>query len=166
MVLDAIRRRRSIREYTEQPLTDEQMRILAQAAMMAPSASNLRPWEFIVVRDRALRQQLARTHNWSAMAADAPAVFVVLGDERRSPRHWVEDTSAATENLLVQAAGMGLGAVWVAVYPEASREQHVRSLLGIPAHLRVLCLVPVGYPAQMKPPHDRFEAERVHYDRY
>ncbi len=166
MVLDAIRKRRSIRAYTEQPLSDEQVRVLAQAAMMAPSASNLRPWEFVVVRDRELRQQLARTHNWSAMAAAAPVVFVVLGDERRSPRHWVEDTSAATENLLVQAAGMGLGAVWAAVYPDAGREQYVRGLLGIPANLRILCLVPVGYPAETKPWHDRFEPERLHYDRY
>jgi nitroreductase len=166
MVLDAIRKRRSIREYTPLPLTEEQVRLLLEAAMLAPSANDSRPWEFVVVRDEALRMQLARTHSWSGMAAQAPAVFVMLGDERRSPRHWVEDTSAATENLLVQAAAMGLGAVWVAVYPEQSREEYVRQALGIPAHLRVLCLVPVGHPASPKPPRDRFEEKRVHYDRY
>ncbi|MHB1005958.1 MAG: nitroreductase family protein [Chloroflexota bacterium] len=165
MVLDAIKKRRSIRQYTAEPITDEQIRTLLAAAMQAPSANNSRPWEFVVVRDPALREELAKTHRWSGMVARAAAVFVVLGDEDRSD-HWVEDTSAATQNLLVQATEMGLGTVWVAIYPHREAEQHVRHALGIPVSLRVLCLIPIGYPAAPRPAEDRYEERRVHFDRY
>ena len=165
MVLEAILKRRSIREYTTQPVSEEQIRTLLEAAMAAPSASDRRPWEFVVVRDPSLRQALARTHQWSGMAADAPVVFVVCGDEKRSA-HWMVDASAATENMLVQAAAMGLGGVWVGIFPRPEREEQVRRTLGIPAHLRVLCLVPMGHPAESKPPRTRYEERCVHYDRF
>ena len=162
-VLSAIKKRRSIRRYTDQPVTDEQIRQLLEAAMAAPSASNIQPWEFVVVRDPALKRELARTHRWSYMAADAAVVFVVCANERAS-HHWVEDASAATENLLLAATALGLGAVWVAVYPDASREAHVRRVLGIPEGMRVLCLVPVGHPAEAKPPRTKYSETKVHYD--
>lgn len=165
MVLDAIRRRRSIRQYTSEPVSEDQIRIMLEAAMSAPSANDSRPWQFVVVRDPALRRELAQTHPWSGMAAQAPVVFAILGDEGRSS-HWVEDTSAATQNLLVQAAALGLGTVWVAVYPHRDREGYVRKVLGVPSDLRVLCLVPCGHPAQTRPPHDRYDARLVHWDRY
>ncbi len=162
-VLSAIKKRRSIRRYTDQAVTDEQIRQLLEAAMAAPSASNIQPWEFVVVRDPALKRELARTHRWSYMAADAAVVFVVCANERAS-HHWVEDASAATENLLLAATALGLGAVWVAVYPDASREAHVRRVLGIPEGMRVLCLVPVGHPAESKPPRTKYSETKVHYD--
>jgi len=96
-------------------VVDEQIQALLQAAMAAPSANDVRPWAFVVVRDPARRHALAETHQWSRMCADAPAVIVVLGDPQASD-HWIEDCSAATENLLLAAAWLGLGAVWVAVY--------------------------------------------------
>ena len=164
-MLDLIKKRRSIRKYTDEPVTDEQVRILLEAAMAAPSGDNLQPWEFVVVRDPQLRQRLAQTHPWSRMCAQAPVVFVVCGHESRSS-HWVEDTSAATENLLLAAAGLGLGAVWVGVYPNKGNEDHVRQVLGVPSHLRVLCLVPVGHPAESKPPRTQYDERKVHYDRY
>jgi nitroreductase len=102
---------------------------------------------------------------WSFMCAAAPVVFVVLGNESRSA-HWVEDTSAATENILLAAAGLGLGAVWVAVYPNQEHEDYVRALLNVPEELRILCLVPVGHPAESKPPRTQYDESRVHYDRY
>jgi len=164
-VMSAIRKRRSIRKYTDQAVTDEQIRQLLEAAMAAPSADNIQPWEFVVVREPDLKRKLARTHPWSGMAADAAVVFVVCGDERAS-RHWVEDASAATENLLLAATALGLGAVWVAVYPDASREAHVRQILGIPRGMRVLCLVPVGHPAESKPPRTKYRESKVHYERW
>jgi nitroreductase len=164
-MLDLIKQRRSIRKYTAQPISDEDVQTLMQAAMAAPSASNLQPWEFVVVRDRALCRKLAETHQYSHMCAGAAAVFVICGQEERS-RHWVEDTSAATQNLLLAAAGLGLGAVWVAVYPHADREEYVRQLLGIPGGLRILCLVPAGHPGESKPPRTQYDPTRVHYDRY
>ncbi len=164
-MLDLIKSRRSIRKYTAEPVTDEQVQAMLEAAMAAPSANNAQPWEFVVVRDAGLRQQLAATHSWSYMAADAPVVFVVLGDPRRSD-HWVEDSSAATQNLLLAATALGLGGVWVGIYPRAEREAHVRKALGIPEGKRVLCLVPVGHPAEHKPPRTQYDPAKVHRDRY
>jgi nitroreductase len=164
-MLDLIKRRRSIREYTNEQISDEQVRALLEAAMAAPSASNRQPWEFVVVRREDLRRKLGEMKTWSFMCAAAPVVFVVLGNESRSA-HWVEDTSAATENLLLAAAGLGLGSVWVAVYPNQEHEDYVRALLNVPEELRILCLVPVGHPAESKPPRTQYDESRVHYDRY
>ncbi len=164
-MLDLIKKRRSIRKYTNEPVSDADVKVLLEAAMAAPSADNIQPWEFVVVREETLRRQLAETHPWSRMCASAPVVFVICGDERRSG-HWVEDTSATTENLLLAAAGLDLGAVWVGVYPQSGYEKHVRDVLGIPRQLRVLCLVPVGHPAESKPPHTKYNERKVHHDRY
>jgi len=164
-MLDLIRKRRSIRKYTAEPVSDADIKALLEAAMAAPSADNIQPWEFVVVREVALRRRLAETHPWAYMCADAPVVFAICGHERHSD-HWVEDTSAATENLLLAAAGLDLGAVWIGVYPTPSSEEHVRSVLGIPRDLRVLCLVPVGHPAESRPPHTKMDERKVHYERY
>ena len=162
-MLDLIKKRRSIREYTDQKVTDSDVKIMLEAAMAAPSANNSQPWEFVVVRSEELRQQLAKMKTWSYMCAGASVVFAVCGDKKRS-RHWIEDTSAATENLLLAAASLDLGAVWIAVYPEPEYEAHVRNLLDIPATLNVLCLVAVGHPAESKPPRTQYDESRVHYD--
>ena len=164
-MLDLIKKRRSIRKYTPQPMSDADIKALLEAAMAAPSASNLQPWEFIVVQREDTRRKLAEMKESSSMCADAALVFVVCGDERHS-RHWVEDTSAATENLLLAAVGLDLAAVWVAVYLRQEHEEYVRNLLGIPRELRVLCLVPVGHPAESKPAHTKYDESKVHYERY
>jgi nitroreductase len=164
-MLELIKKRRSIRKYTEAPVSDSAVKTLLEAAMAAPSADNSQPWEFIVVRQDGLRQQLAQTHPWSRMCAGAPVVFVVCVHERRSS-HWVEDASAATENLLLAATGLDLGAVWVGIYPNLRYEGHVRHVLGIPSGLRVLCLVPVGHPAESKPPRTQYSEGKIHYDGY
>ena len=163
-VIDLIKKRRSIRKYTDEPVSDEDIRIMLEAAMAAPSGSNIQPWEFVVVRDADLKQQLAETHQWSKMCSDAAVVFVVLGDP--STKHWIADTSAATQNLLLAAAGLDLGAVWIGLYPTPERETHVRAALGIPDHLHTLCLLPVGHPAESKAPRTQYDQSKVHYDRY
>jgi nitroreductase len=159
--LEWIFKRRSIRAYTDSPVTDEQAQALLRAAMAAPSANDVRPWAFVVVRAAERRQALAKTHQWSYMCANAPLVIAVIGDPSAS-EHWVEDCSAAAENLLLAAAALDLGSVWVAVYPRAEGEARVRSILGIPADLRVLCLLPIGHPAESKPPRTRYEESKVH----
>ena len=164
-MLDLIKKRRSIRQYTGEPVSDADVKAMLEAAMAAPSANNVQPWEFVVVRDRDLRQQLAETHPWAAMCAQAPVVFVMCGQERQS-NHWLADVSAATENLLLAAAGLDLGAVWVGVYRNQQPEDHVRHALSIPRDLRVLCLVPVGHPAESKPPHTKYDEGKVHTDGY
>ena len=164
-MLDLIKKRRSIREYTAEPISDADIKAMLEAAMAAPSANNSQPWEFIVVRREDLRRQLAETHPWSYMCANAPVVFVICGHERRSD-HWVEDTSAATQNLLLAAAGLDLGAVWIGIYPRPERERHVRKVLDAPDELRILCLVAVGHPAETKSPRTQYDESKVHYDGY
>jgi nitroreductase len=164
-VLDLIKKRRSIREYTDESISDADVKTMLEAAMAAPSANNSQSWEFIVVRKEDLRQQLAKMKTWSSMCAGASVVFVVCGNQGHS-RHWVEDSSAATENLLLAAAGLNLGAVWIAVYPEQEYEEYVRNLLSIPDELHVLCLVAVGHPAENKPPRTQYDESKVHYDGY
>jgi len=164
-MLEVIKKRRSIRRYAKDPVADEHIRALLEAAMAAPSADNIQPWEFIVVDQGDLRQKLADTHPWSSMCAGAPVVFVVCANDRRS-KHWAEDASAATENLLLCATARELGAVWVGVYPNQQSEKHVRETLGIPSALRVLCLVPVGHPAEEKAPGTKFDESKVHYNGY
>jgi len=164
-MIEWIKARRSIRKYTSEPVTDEQIQTLLEAAMAAPSASNLKPWEFVVVRDAALRKELSGVHPWAKMAADAAVVFVICGRPKDSD-HWVEDCSAATQNLLLAVTALGLGAVWVAIYPRAQREDGVRRILHLPEDWRPLCLVPVGHPAETKPPRTQYDPARVHYDSF
>ncbi len=164
-MLDMIKKRRSIRKYTDEAVTDEQIRQLLEAAMAAPSGSNIQSWEFVVVRDPDLKRQLAQTHTWSYMATDAAVVFVVCGNERAS-HHWLADASAATQNLLLAVTALDLGAVWVGIYPGADREAHVRRVLAIPDEIRVLCLVPVGHPAESKSARTQYKESKVHYERW
>jgi nitroreductase len=164
-VLDAIKKRRSIRRYTGEAVTEDQINALLEAAMAAPSGNGLAPWEFIVVRDKDLREQLSKVHQWSWMAANAPVVFVVCGKEDVSD-HWVSDCSAATENLLLQATSMGLGGVWVGIYPRTERENKLRQLLNVPLKVRILCMVPIGHPDEQKPARTGFDSAKVHYEKY
>ena len=163
--MDWILKRRSIRVYTAAPVSDEQLNELLRAAMAAPSANDVRPWAFVVVRDAERRKALAKIHKWSSMCKKAPVVIVVLGDPEASS-HWVEDCSAASENLLLAVAGLELGAVWVAIYPHADCEAGVRQLLDIPERFRVLCLVPIGQPAETKLPRTRYEESKVHVETF
>ena len=162
---ELILRRRSIRMYTAEPVSEGDVRKLLEAAMAAPSADNSQPWHVVVVRDAALKGRLAQTHPWSTMCADASAVLAMCGDPGRSD-HWVEDVSAATENLLLAATALDLGAVWISIYPRIEREAHVRKVLAIPDGVRVLCLVPVGHPAERKPPRTQYDEAKVHYERF
>ncbi|MGB9799665.1 MAG: nitroreductase family protein [Thermanaerothrix sp.] len=165
LILEYIYRRRSIRKYTNEPVNDETIDLLLKAAMAAPSANDVRPWAFIVVREPERRRALAKIKQWAFMCADAPVVFAVLGNPNFSD-HWIEDCSAAAENLLLAAAGLGLGGVWVAIYPRIEYEKKVRTLLNIPPNWHVLCLLAVGHPAEHKPPRTRYEANKVYYETF
>jgi nitroreductase len=164
-MLDLIKQRRSIRQYTAQAVSDEQVRQILEAGMAAPSGRALDPWHFVVVRDAATRQQLSQTHTFSDMCARAPVVIAVCGDEKMSD-HWTADCAAAAQNMLLAVTGLGLGAVWIGVFPRAEREDHVRQVLGIPPHVRILCLIPVGYPGEEKPPRTRYDVAKVHREKF
>lgn len=158
--------RRSIRTYTAQPVTEEHTRTLLEAAMAAPSASNLKPWHFIVVTSRKTLDNLAEIHPYGKMLFEAPLCIAVCGDPTISARYWVQDCSAATENLLLAAATLGLGAVWVGVHPKEERVTAIRTILGIPENIIPLNLISIGHPAEEKEPRTQFNQARVHSERW
>ena len=160
-LIQAIFTRRSIRRYSADPVGEEDVKTLLEAAMAAPSAGNSQPWHFIVVTDRQTLDALAEVHTYGKMLFEAPLCIAVCGDPSLS-RHWVQDCSAATENLLLAVAALGLGAVWLGVHPDADRSAAVRELLGIPESMAPLNLISIGHPAEEKEPRTQYDEARVH----
>ncbi|MGI5940268.1 MAG: nitroreductase family protein [Thermoleophilia bacterium] len=160
--------RRSVRKYTGERVTDDQVTELLKAAMSAPSAGNQQPWHFVVVRSQEVLDRISAVHPYAAMASHASVVIAVCGDPTglKWADYWVQDCSAATENVLLAAHEMGLGAVWLGVYPIEERVEDIRELLRLPRQVIPLSLVAVGYPAESHPAADRFDAGRVHYDQW
>jgi nitroreductase len=165
-LLDLMYTRRSVREYTDEPVTDEQVDAMLKAAMAAPSAQNLQPWHFVVVRRRKTLDRLAEVHKYAYMIEQAPLAIVVCGDQKVSERHWVEDACVATQNLLLAATALGLGGVWISLYPKKKHQKYVRDLLDIPDHVGVLCMLAVGQPAEQKKARTQYEADRVHREEW
>ncbi len=161
-VLDFLSRRRSVRRFQKKAIPEEILDLLMKCAMAAPSGNNVQPWEFVVVRDPRLKEELSRVHSWVYMAAEAPAAIVVLAE--KSSEWWKEDSAAAAENLLLAAANLGLGAVWCGIKEEQAKA--VRRILGVPKNLAVLCIIPIGYPAESPPPGTKYRKEKIHLDKY
>ncbi len=157
--------RRSIRAYTDQPVSEADIQSLLEAGMAAPSASNRQPWHFVVVTDRKLLQELAESHPFGKMLAHAAVAIAVCGDPGISD-WWVQDCSAATENILIAAAALGLGGVWLGCHGRPEREQAIRDVLGIPSHIGVLSVLSIGHPAERKEPRTQYNPSRVHRDRW
>ena len=157
--------RRSIRMYTDEVVSEGELRNLLEAGMAAPSASNRKPWHFVVVTDREILGALAAAHPYGKMLARAGAAVAVCGAPRISS-WWVQDCSAATENILVAAAALGLGAVWLGCHGNPEREEAIRAVLQIPDEIGVLSLLSIGHPAEHKAPRTQYDARRVHKNRW
>ena len=166
--LKTIHSRRSIRAYTDEPVADEHVRTMLEAAMAAPSAGNAQPWRFVVVQDPATLARIPEVNPYAKMAAKAPLAVLVCGDlsQEKFPGFWVQDCSAATQNLLLAAHDLGLGAVWTGIHPLADREQGFRQLFHLPEHVIPLSLVVIGQPAKQPGAKDRFDASKVHRERW
>lgn len=164
--MQAIFGRRSIRKYTSQNVSEEMIEELLKAGMAAPSANNEQPWHFVIIRDRNILDEIPKFHPYSKMLHEAPVAILVCGDEKRCERYWVQDCSAATENILIAIAAKGLGGVWLGIYPREERIMDMRELLGLPKEVTPLSLIALGYPAERKGPADRFDPARVHHDRW
>ena len=164
-VFEAIFGRRSIRRYLSKPVEEEKVLKCLDAARWAPSAVNSQPWEFIVVKDPELRRKLADIHRWGRHMAESPVVIVVLADPSKSPVYWQNDTGAAIQNLLLSAYAQGLGTCWIGVH--GSRfEESIKELLNVPKHLRVVCAITLGYPAESPSSSRRSLEDIVHWDKY
>ena len=149
--MNSIFHRISVRNYQTRDVEQEKIELMLKAAMAAPSACNQQPWEFYVVKDKAVIGRLSEASPYAKCAKDAPVVFVPCF------------RSKAVENLLLEADELGLGAVWMGISPDEGRMKAVREVLDIPKDLRAFALVPCGYPAEERAQEDRYEESRVHY---
>lgn len=170
-VLDNIHARTSIRSYLPREVEDEKIEQLLKAAMAAPTATNKQPWAFIVIKDTVVLNELGNTLPYAKMTKDAPLAIAVCGDLSKAiggegEEYWVQDASAATQNLLLAAQGLELGAVWTGVYPIKERVKEVKQILHLPAHIIPLNVIPIGYPAENPLPKNKWKQENVHIDRW
>ena len=165
---DPVFSRRSIRKYTAEAVSDADVERLLRAAMAAPSAGNQQPWCFVVVREREPLRAITGFHGYAAMLPEAPVAVVVCAALQglKWQEMWNQDCAAATENILIEAEILGLGAVWVGIHPSEERERGVRAVLGIPGHIVPFAIVAVGHPAERKEPSDRYDPGRVHFERW
>ena len=180
--LDVIKARTSIRAFTGEKLTEEQIHTLLDAAMAAPTDGNRQPWRFVVITDDEMKVGLYEREHHQKMVADAGAVIVVCGQTTRMGRprgadpdsepveipndFWFEDCCAATENLLLAATALDLGAVWLSCYPSERIVNRISEYLGLPADVTPLAIVPVGVPAENPEPKDKWNPDNIHYDRW
>ena len=166
--MDAILSRRSIRKYTAEPVAEKVVNELLEAAMSAPSAGNEQPWHFIVINDRQVLNDIPNYHPYSDMVPSAQVAILVCGDLHlaKYEGYWIQDCSAATENILIAAQAKGLGTVWLGIYPLQPRTKAMQKRFGLPEHIIPLSLVSIGYPAQKKPRANRYDPSRIHYNQW
>jgi len=165
-VFEAIFNRRSIRSFKPGIISDEQVQQMLKAAMFAPSASNNQPWHFIVIRDRKTLDAIMEFHGSAKMLKDALLAIYVAGyvDPARLPGYWMIDCANATENLLLAAHALGLGAVWLGLAPNPQRMEPMAKLIPLPQSYQPFALVALGIPAVVPEQPDRFKPERIHQE--
>ena len=161
--LTAIHTRRSVRAFSPDPVSEADLQTLLEAAMMAPSAGNAQPWAFLVVTDPALLERVPSVNPYARMASKAPLAILVCGDmaAEKYPGFWVQDCSAATQNLMLAARAIGLGSVWTGIHPMEDRVTKARDLFRLPERLIPLGLVVVGLPRAEQKEEKRFAPEKV-----
>jgi len=166
---DAILTRRSIRRFTAEPVGEDLLERLLRAAMAAPSARNMQPWELVVITAADRRHQLAAIIPNGKMLPEAPLALLLCGNLERSvddtrPPYWVVDCAAAAQNVLLAAHSLGLGGVWLGVYPREDRMRGVASVLNLPATIVPHCLLALGHPAEAGVIKDKFDPHKVHWE--
>lgn len=165
-ILDAINSRRSIRKYTNEPLSDKQLKTVLKAGFQAPSAHNRNPIEYIVLRDREILEAITKFHPYTKMLPQAGCGIVVCGDKSKQEREGflVSDCSASIQNMLLAAHGIGLGGVWCGIYPVAELMEPLSKLLKLPENIIPIGIVTVGVPDEEKKVLDKFNEENIHYN--
>lgn len=169
--IETIMTRTSVRKFKQQPVEAEKVETLLRAAMAAPTAANKQPWHFVVVNDKQAKDELAGQGRRGDMLRNAPLAIVVCGDltkamEGKGQQYWIQDTSAATENLLLAAHALSLGAVWTGAYPMDERYQNIQKVLGMPETIVPLGVMIIGYPDEQPTPKDKWKPENVSYNKY
>ncbi len=167
-VIEAIQTRRSIRNYSGVPISEEQLNTILKAGFQAPSAHNKQPWHFVIVRDKSNLSSIAEFHPYAKMLPSAGCGIVVCGDKKLEEETGfiVEDCSAAIQNMLLAAHGIGLGAVWCGLYPVSTLTRGAKQLLEIPDDIIPVGLVVVGNKESDRPADDRCDSVKVHYEKW
>ena len=162
--------RRSIRKFTEEPVSDEDLLKILKAAMRAPSACNEQPWEFIVIKDRETMKAIQKFQRFSQPLNTAACAVVVCGDTKKLKfaeyDFWIQDCSAATQNMLLEIQHLGLGAVWMGLHPVPAWTEACSQLLELPESVIPLGIVAMGHPDQHPEPLDTYKEERIHYEKW
>jgi len=169
--IETIMTRTSVRSFTDRAVSTDTIEMLLRAGMAAPTAVNLQPWHFVAITDRAKLDELAGTTRQSKMLQEATLAIVVCGDMNKAMEgpgqaYWVQDCSAATENILLAAHALGLGAVWTGVYPIEERVATISQVVHLPENLIPLCTIVMGYPAEQPQPKDKWKPENVTYNEF
>ncbi len=171
IVMENILNRKSVRKYTKEDVKKEQLEILVRAGMAAPSARNSQPWLFFVIDDRAILDNLAKQLPNAKMLLNAKAAIVVCGNlqkvlEGDGREFWVQDCSAATQNILLAAESMGLGAVWTGAYPRKETVNIIKVELGLPEHIVPLNVIPIGWQTGEEQPKQKYTEENVRWNKW
>ncbi|MCD7839413.1 MAG: nitroreductase family protein [Erysipelotrichaceae bacterium] len=173
--LETIKYRKSVRKYTDQPITDEQLHEILLAAMTAPSCTNARDWSFIVVRDKETLHKMADCNGKPAQLLKSANIgILVCGDLSKAFQlakdYWIIDCSIACENMILAATDLGIGSVWLGTYPQMDRVNNLKELFNLPENIVPHSIISFGYPEDElfsnKDPEDRFDETCVHYDKW
>jgi len=166
--MEAILTRRSVRKYSKKPLSNEIVKELLEAAMCAPSAGNEQPWHFIIIDDPQILGKVPSFHNHAQMLKDASIAILVCGDMNLDKHNgmWIQDCSAATENILIAARAKELGAVWLGIFPREERIKGMKQLINLPDHVMPFSLISIGYPAETQKRVDRYNTSRIHKNKW
>lgn len=169
--IETLMTRTSIRSFTDRPVSADTIEMLLRAGMAAPTAVNKQPWHFVVINDRAKLDELGGNGRQSQMWQESTLAIAVCGNmekalEGPAQAFWIQDCSAATENILLAAHALGLGAVWTGCYPMEERVANVSQVLNLPEHIVPLCVIVMGYPNENPDPKDKWKPENVTYNMF
>ncbi len=165
-VLETIFTRRSIRRFTGEPITDQDLETILRAGFQAPSAHNYQPWEFVVMKDKCNMERIAKVHTYAKMLPNAEVCIIVCGDKEKQPMtgFLVEDCSASIQNILLAAHGIGLGAVWCGLYPVTHLTKEIKRVCSLPNHIVPIGMVVLGHKGEERKIEDRYNSAKLHYE--
>ena len=156
--------RRSIRKYINQEINNTDLKKILKAGMNAPTARNLKPFEFIIIKDKEMLKQLSKTKKNSYFVKDSNVTIVVIGDD--SSEFWQQDLGAVTQNMLLESKHLNIGSCWIGIVPNVEYETYISKLLGVPNKRRIFCMITLGYSDEEKEINNFYDESKIHYDRY
>lgn len=165
-------KRTSVRKYSKEPISPEKVEMLLKAAMAAPSARNMQPWEFIVVQDKEILNKISEMGTFAHMVKEAPLAIIVCADKEKEiplmsgKNYWIQDCSAATENIMLEATDLGLGSVWIGTFPKEEMVKPLTELFILPKNIVPVTTIAIGYPEGENLPKNKFNKEKIHYDKW